>query len=40
MNVRQLTREGTVRAAAATLGFLRALGIDAVRMTPVYPPAA
>ena len=30
MNVRQLTREGTLRAAAAKLGFLRDMGIDAV----------
>ena len=28
MNVRQLTREGTLRAAAAKLGFLRDMGID------------
>ena len=37
MNVRQLTREGTLRAAAAKLGFLRDMGIDAVWLMPVYP---
>ena len=34
MNVRQLTREGTLRAAAAKLGFLRDMGIDAIRSVP------
>ena len=37
MNVRQLTPEGTLRAAAARLEFLRAMGIDAVWLMPVYP---
>ena len=37
MNVRQLTAEGTLRAAAAKLGFLRDMGIDAVWLMPVYP---
>ena len=36
MNVRQLTREGTLRAAAAKLGFLRDMGIDAVWLMPVF----
>ena len=40
MNVRQLTREGTLRAAAAKLGFLRDMGIDAVWLMPVYPIGA
>ena len=34
MNVRQLTPEGTLRAAAARLEFL---GVDAVWLMPVYP---
>lgn len=37
MNVRQLTPDGTLRAAAATLPFLRDMGIDAVWLMPVYP---
>ena len=37
MNVRQLTAEGTLRAAAARLAFLRDLGVDAVWLMPVYP---
>ena len=37
MNVRQLTAEGTLRAAAAKLGFLCDMGIDAVWLMPVYP---
>lgn len=37
MNVRQLTREGTLNAAAKRLGFLRETGIDAVWLMPVYP---
>ena len=37
MNVRQLTPEGTLRAAAARLPFLKELGIDAVWLMPVYP---
>ena len=37
MNVRQLTPEGTLRAAAGRLAFLRDLGIDAVWLMPIYP---
>ena len=37
MNVRQLTPEGTLRAAAAFLPSLKELGIDAVWLMPVYP---
>ena len=37
MNVRQLTPEGTLRAAAAKLPFLRDLGVDAVWLMPIYP---
>ncbi len=37
MNVRQLTPEGTLRAAAARLSFLRGMGFDAVWLMPVYP---
>lgn len=37
MNVRQLTPEGTLRAAAERLPFLREMGIDAVWLMPVYP---
>lgn len=37
MNVRQLTPEGTLRAAADKLEFLRNLGIDAIWLMPVYP---
>ena len=37
MNVRQLTPEGTLRAAASKLSFLHDLGIDAVWLMPVYP---
>ena len=37
MNVRQLTPEGTLRAATERLAFLRELGIDAVWLMPVYP---
>lgn len=37
MNVRQLTPEGTLRAAASRLPFLKELGIDAVWLMPVYP---
>lgn len=37
MNVRQLTPEGTLRAATSRLPFLRSLGIDAVWLMPVYP---
>ena len=37
MNVRQLTPEGTLRAAAARLEFLHDLGVDAVWLMPIYP---
>lgn len=37
MNVRQLTPEGSLRAAAARLPMLRDMGIDAVWLMPVYP---
>ena len=37
MNVRQLTHEGTLRAAASRLAFLRDLGVDVVWLMPVHP---
>ena len=37
MNVRQLTPEGTLRAATSKLPFLKDLGVDAVGLMPVYP---
>ena len=37
LNVRQLTTEGTLRAAEKRLPFLRDLGIDIVWLMPVYP---
>ena len=37
MNVRQLTHEGTLRAAASRLSFLRDLGVDVVWLMPVHP---
>lgn len=37
MNVRQLTREGTLRAAEQRLEFLHDMGIDAVWLMPIYP---
>lgn len=37
MNVRQLTPEGTLRAAAQRLDFLRSVGVDVVWLMPVYP---
>ncbi len=37
MNVRQLTPEGTLSAAARHLPFLREMGIDAVWLMPHYP---
>lgn len=37
MNVRQLTPEGTLRAAMEKLPFLRDLGIDAVWLMPIHP---
>lgn len=40
MNVRQMTPEGTLRAAAAHLASLRDMGVDAVWLMPVYPIGA
>ncbi len=37
MNVRQLTPEGTLRAAADQLEFLHDLGVDAIWLMPIYP---
>lgn len=37
MNVRQLTAEGTLRAASERLHFLHSLGIDCIWLMPVYP---
>ncbi len=37
MNVRQMTAEGTFKAAVGRLEFLRDLGIDVVWLMPVYP---
>ncbi len=37
MNVRQLTPEGTLRAAMARLDFLREMGVDAVWLMPIHP---
>ena len=37
MNVRQLTAEGTLRAAEEKLSGLRDLGIDAIWLMPIYP---
>lgn len=37
MNVRQLTPEGTLRAAEGRLRFLSDMGVDAVWLMPVYP---
>ena len=37
MNLRQQTPEGTLRAAAERLEGLRAMGVDAVWLMPVYP---
>ncbi len=37
MNVRQLTEEGTLRAAKARLNFLRDMGIDIVWLMPIFP---
>ena len=40
MNVRQLTPEGTLRAAEERLEFLKTIGIDAIWLMPVYPIGA
>ena len=37
MNVRQLTAEGTFRAAIERLPFLRSIGVDAIWLLPIYP---
>ena len=37
MNVRQLTVEGTFRAAIERLPFLRSIGVDAIWLMPIYP---
>ncbi|MFI3317175.1 MAG: alpha-amylase family glycosyl hydrolase [Rikenellaceae bacterium] len=37
LNVRQLTTEGTLKAAEERLEFLRDLGIDAIWLMPIYP---
>lgn len=37
MNVRQLTAEGTLAAAARKLEFIRSLGVDILWLMPVYP---
>lgn len=37
MNVRQLTSEGTLRAAIKHLDLLREIGVDAVWLMPIYP---
>jgi 1,4-alpha-glucan branching enzyme len=37
MNIRQLTPEGTLRAAEKKLEFLREMGIDAIWLMPIYP---
>ena len=37
MNIRQLTPEGTLRAAEGKLEFLRQMGIDAIWLMPIYP---
>ena len=37
MNIRQLTDEGTLRAAIERLPFLRSVGVDALWLMPIYP---
>lgn len=37
MNIRQLTPEGTLRAAEGYLSSLKSLGIDAIWLMPIYP---
>lgn len=37
MNVRQMTAEGTLRAAMSRLPFLKSLGVDIVWLMPIYP---
>lgn len=40
MNIRQLTPQGTLRAAMERLKFLRSIGIDALWLMPIYPIGA
>ena len=40
MNIRQLTAEGTLRAAMKHLALLRETGVDAVWLMPIYPIGA
>lgn len=37
MNIRQMTSEGTIRAAMQSLAQLRDIGVDAVWLMPIYP---
>ena len=37
LNIRQITNEGTFRAAMPHLARLKALGVDAVWLMPIYP---
>ena len=37
MNIRQLTAEGSFRAAIERLPFLRSVGVDAIWLMPIYP---
>ncbi|MFI3282406.1 MAG: alpha-amylase family glycosyl hydrolase [Rikenellaceae bacterium] len=37
MNVRQLTKEGTLKAATKRLKFLKDMGIDVIWLMPIYP---
>ncbi len=37
MNVRQVTPEGTLKAAAGKLEFLHGMGVDAVWLMPIHP---
>ncbi len=40
MNIRQLTPEGTFKAATSRLNFLRGMGIDILWLMPIYPIGA
>ena len=37
LNIRQFTAEGSFRAAAERLAFLRSIGVDAIWLMPIYP---
>ena len=37
MNIRQLTEQGTLKAAEQRLDFLHKMGIDAIWLMPIYP---